>query len=235
MGPVAIVQHEESVPPGLIAEVLEETGTEHVVIEAWRADGWPAVGGLGGLVVMGGTMNVDETDRYPFLARSRALMADALDRELPTLGVCLGSQMMARVLGADVFRADPRNAFFGEVELTPQGADDEIVQSFDSVPVLQFHEDTFKVPDGAFALASSATSGLAQAFRYRDTAYAVQFHFEVDHDIVSTWCDEIGDDAMVQEWGIATETLMADADKYMSGQRAAGKTLVGAFLRLARV
>jgi GMP synthase-like glutamine amidotransferase len=233
MGPVVILQHEPSVPPGVITDVMERMSVEQTVFEAWHDESWPEVDELGGLVVMGGTMNVDETDRYPFLARSRALMRDALEDEVPTLGVCLGAQMMARVLGTDVFRAEPRNAFFSPVELTPAGADDPVLQSFaGGVPVLQFHEDTFKVPDGAVALASSETSGLSQAFRYGDNAYAVQFHFEVDHDIVSEWCEDIGDKAMVQEWGISTEALIADADAHMSGQRAAGEALMRRFLEV---
>ena len=233
MASVAIVQHEESVPPGLISEVFGEAGIEPVVIEAWRDVRWPATEELDALVVMGGTMNVDETERYPFVGRSRELMADALERRVPTLGVCLGSQMMARVLGAEVFRSDPRNAFFGEVELTPQGRDDPVVGAFAGVPVLQFHEDTYKVPDSAVPLASSATSGLAQAFRYGDNAYAVQFHFEVDDDIVRTWCENIGDEAMAGEWGITTEALMADSDRYMAAQRAAGVALVRRYLQVA--
>jgi GMP synthase-like glutamine amidotransferase len=233
MKPVVILQHEAEVPPGLITDVMERLSVEHIVFEAWHDEAWPSVDELGGLVVMGGTMNVDETDRYPFLSRSRALMADALEDEVPTLGVCLGSQMMARVLGAEVFRADPRNAFFSPIELTPMGADDPVVQVFTpDVPVLQFHEDTFKVPDGAVPLASSTTSGLAQAFRFGDNAYAVQFHFEVDHDIVSGWCEDIGDQAMVEEWGTSTEALIADADAHMAAQRAAGEALVRRFLEV---
>jgi GMP synthase (glutamine-hydrolysing) len=223
------------VPPGIITDVIERLDLEYLVIEAWRTDIWPAIDEIGGLVVLGGTMNVDEVDGYPFIGRTRALMADSLEKEVPTLGVCLGAQMMARVLGEDVFGADPRNAFFSPVELTPSGADDPVLKTFaGGVPVLQFHEDTFKVPDEAVALASSETSGLAQAFRYGTNAYAVQFHFEVDHDILRGWCEDIGEPAMTDEWGIATGALLNDADAYMAGQRAAGEALVGEFLRLER-
>jgi GMP synthase-like glutamine amidotransferase len=233
MRSIIVIQHEPSVPPGLITEVMERLGVDHIVIEVWRTEEWPAIDEIGGLVVMGGVMNVDEIDAYPFLGRSRALMADALENEVPTLGVCLGSQMMARVLGEDVFRAEPRNAFFSPVELTPSGADDPVFRSFaGGLPVLQFHEDTFKVPDGAVALASSETSGLAQAFRYGTNAYAVQFHFEVDHHILRAWCEDIGEPAMTDEWGIATESLLAEAEAHMAGQRNAGAALTHRFLEV---
>lgn len=236
MRPVAIVQHEDSVPPGLIAEVFESTPVPFVVIEAWREVPWPTVHELGALVVMGGVMNVDELEAYPFLVRSRQLMTDALERGLPTLGVCLGSQMMARVLGAEVFRSDPRNAFFAPVELSPQGRDDEVIQPFGSgVPVLQFHEDTFKTPGDAIPLATSTSSGLDQAFRYGNNAYAVQFHFEVDEGILRGWCADIGEPAMTEEWGTSTTDLLRASDGYMQAQGAAGRELVRRWLGVAGV
>lgn len=230
MRPVAVVQHEPSVPPGSIGDVLAEKGVPHHVIEAWKEPEWPAAGELGGLVVLGGTMNVDELDAYPFLGTSRSLMADAIERSVPVMGVCLGSQMMARVLGGDVFRAEPRNAFFSPVEV----ADDPVVAPFASAPVLQFHEDTFSLPPGAEELARSTRSGLLQAFRYGGRAYAVQFHFEVDTEILTGWCRNVGERAMAGEWGIPAGDLLAQAETYMAAQRRAGRELFERFLELAR-
>jgi GMP synthase (glutamine-hydrolysing) len=232
MLPVAVVQHEPSVPPGSIAEVLTGSGVDHFVIEAWQAPTWPAADELGALVVMGGTMNVDDLDGYPFLRSSRRLMADALERGVPTLGVCLGSQMMARVLGGDVFRSETRNALFSELDVDAAGAADPLIEPFATgAPVLQFHEDTFTVPDGATPLATSAATGLAQAFRYGANAYAIQFHFEVDAAILRAWCRTIGERAMVGDWGISEEDLMIQADKFVADQYQAGKELFTRFLR----
>lgn len=236
MRPVAVIQHEPSVPPGNIAPVLEERGTGHFVVEAWREPMWPEPAGLGGLVVLGGTMNVDEVDRYPFLRSSRALMAGAIERGVPTLGVCLGSQMMARVLGGDVFRSSPRNALFSELEIAEGGAGDPVLAPLaGGTQVLQFHEDTFTVPPGATPLAASAQSGLHQAFRYGDNAYAVQFHFEVDEPILRGWCDDIGEPSMTREWGTSTAALTARAADLIAAQDRAGRALFGRFLDLAAV
>lgn len=233
MAPIVIVQHEPSVPSGLIETVLKGSGFDHLVFEAWHESKWPQVEDIGALIVMGGTMNVDQTGDFPFLGESRRLMSAALDQGVPTLGVCLGSQMMARVLEAEVRRAEPRNASFSPLVFTDEGADDPVIRSFaGSLPVLQFHEDTFALPDGAVALARSASSGTYQAFRYGETAYAVQFHFEVDEEIVRGWCREIGDPVMAGEWGISTEDLLQQAGRYVPAQMAAGKGLVRAFLDL---
>lgn len=230
MRPVAIVQHEPSVPPGSIAEVLADSGTEHFVVEAWRQPVWPQATDLGAVVVLGGTMNADQLDDYPFLAGTRALMGDAVEAGTPLMGVCLGSQILARALGGDVFPAEPRNAFFSEVEV----ADDPVVAPFASVPVLQFHEDTFSLPPGAVPLARSARSGLLQAFRYGRHAYAVQFHYEVDAAILSAWCRNVGDRAMREEWGVRSEELLAEGARHLEAQQRAGRELFARFLDIAR-
>jgi GMP synthase (glutamine-hydrolysing) len=230
--PVAIVQHERSVPPGSITGVLEAAARPYRVVEAWRDPEWPDPRDLSALVVMGGTMNVDELDAYPFLRRSRALMAAALETGVPVLGVCLGSQMMARVLGGDVYRAEPRNAFFSPVEIT---AGDPVVGPFaGGTPVLQFHEDTFTLPPGATALARSARSGRLQAFRHGDNAYAVQFHFEVDEAILAGWCDNIGAADLERSWSTSKQELLADGARYLRDQDQAGRELVRRFLDTAR-
>ena len=230
MKPVFVVTHEPSVPPGSVAEVLEASDTDHVIFEAWRETTWPTAAEIEALVVMGGAMNVDELEAYPFLSASRQLMADAVERDVPTLGVCLGSQMLARVLGAEVRRASPRNALFSPLELTPEGANDPLLAPFgDGVAVLQFHEDTFELPEGVIALATSASTGLGQAFRY-GRAYAVQFHFEVDEAIVRGWTRNIGRRAMLDEWGVSEDDLLKEADVHLGPQGRAGRELVTRFL-----
>lgn len=236
MRPVAIIQHQPSVPPGHVAGALRSAELEHVVVEAWRDPAWPEASDLSALVVLGGTMNADQVVDYPFLERSRRLLADALERDLPAMGVCLGSQMMSRVLGGDVVRAPARNAFFSSVDLAPEAGDDPVIAPFaGGIPVLQFHEDTFTLPPGATPLARSAGSGLLQAFRYGATAYAVQFHFEVDEAILAGWCRNIGDAALAAEWGTSTRDLLSQAGRHLDAQRRAGEELMMRFLALTGV
>jgi GMP synthase (glutamine-hydrolysing) len=234
MKPVLIVQHEPSVPPGLIAPGIAETKAEVRLLEAWREKEWPSVDDIGALVVMGGTMNVDQLAEHPFLRDSRGLMTAAIENDVPTLGVCLGSQMMARVLGAEVRRAEPRNALFSTLTLTEDGKRDPLTAPFDGVEVLQFHEDTFDVPAGAVPLATSAHSSLAQAFRYGTNAYAIQFHFEVDGPILAGWLDNIGRRQMLDDWGRDPVDLLQHAGRVLPRQSKAGERLVQEFLRLVR-
>ena len=232
MHPVVVVQHQESVPPGHVTGALIDEGIETVVLEAWHDAAWPEVGEIGALIVLGGTMNVDELETYSFLSRSRELMAAAMEAEIPTLGVCLGAQMMARVLGADVYRAEPRNAAFSALDVTPAGETDPMTQFFSTGSVLQFHEDTFELPSDVTLLATSSASGLNQAFRYRNNAYAIQFHFEVDRAIVERWIDDIGDDSLHAEWGISRAALMRQVDKHLDDQARAGHLLMKEFVSM---
>lgn len=229
-----MIQLQPSVPPGLIDVTLRASGAPVRIFEAWHDDGWPSVDELSGLVVMGGTMNVDQTSEYPFLAAARALMANAIEQDRPTLGVCLGSQMMARVLGTEVRRAEQRNALFSRIDLTPDGKDDPLTSLFDGLEVLQFHEDTFETPPEAVALATSAITGLVQAFRFGETAYAIQFHFEVDEPILRGWTDNIGARDMRTEWGADPSDLLKRARAALGPQAAAGTRLVEEFLRLIK-
>ncbi|MFN2525629.1 MAG: type 1 glutamine amidotransferase [Actinomycetota bacterium] len=232
MSPIAIVQHESSVPPGLVADVLESESVDYFIVDAPREAAWPSIDDIDGLVVLGGTMNVDQLDDYPFLARSRELMKAAIDHGRPTLGVCLGAQMMARALGAEVRRAGSRNALFSSLELTEEGNNDALISEFPEIPVLQFHEDTFDVPQGAVLLAVSRVSGLPMAFRWGTRAYAVQFHFEVDSAIVGRWIENVGTQTMVEEWGcLDGGRSLQDAEQFV-GQASAGERLVKHFLQL---
>lgn len=231
--PIFVVQHQPSVPPGLITEVFEEADRSYEVIEAWRAARWPSPRDASGLVVMGGTMNVDAVDEHPSLKLSLDLVSEALGKSLPVLGVCLGSQMMAKVLGEPVVRATPRNAFFSPLSLTDEGRSDPLLRSFDpTVPVLQFHEDTFSWPKGCVPLAVSERNGLCQAFRFEENSYALQFHFEVDREIVAGWCDNIGPEDMVSGWGTSIDELMSQADLYIDAQGRAGRAAVRSWIDL---
>jgi GMP synthase (glutamine-hydrolysing) len=147
----------------------------------------PSLDGYFGLVVLGGPMNVDEVDLYPFLAVEVELVAEALQRGMPVLGICLGAQILARALGADVRPHHSKEIGWYQINPTPAGADDPVFAGMsDTEHIFQWHGDTFDIPSGAVHLASSPDCE-NQAFRYGDTAYGFQFHLEVDRPMVDRW------------------------------------------------
>ncbi|HKD36052.1 MAG TPA: gamma-glutamyl-gamma-aminobutyrate hydrolase family protein [Pirellulales bacterium] len=147
---------------------------------------------LAGLVVMGGPMNVDETDRHPFLADEVRWIRDALDADLPILGVCLGSQLLAKALGSRVYTNRVKEIGWYEIELTEAGRGDALFSGCQPTEmVFHWHGDTFDLPDGAVQLAR-AVDCENQAFRFGRAAYGLQFHLEVTPEIIVSWLGEPG-------------------------------------------
>lgn len=144
----------------------------------------PSLEKYNGLVVFGGWMGVYEADRYPHINVECRLIEAALKREIPVLGICLGSQILAHVLGGHVRKHEEKEVGWQEVELTEAGRQDPLLQHFRvRERVFQMHGDTFDVPPGAVHLARSNVCE-GQAFRYGDKAYGLQFHLEVDQAMI---------------------------------------------------
>jgi GMP synthase (glutamine-hydrolysing) len=139
---------------------------------------------VAGTVVMGGPMGVDETDRHPQLATEREWLAEAVRREMPVLGICLGAQLLARALGAEVRPGEEPEIGWAPVEILDP--DDPILGALaPSTTALHWHGDAFDLPDGATPLARSAKTEY-QAFRHGN-AWGVLFHPEADFALLEAW------------------------------------------------
>ena len=139
------------------------------------------------LIVLGGPIGVYETDRFPFLLKEIALLERRLAKDRPTLGICLGAQLMAKALGSRVFPGLVKEIGWGRVELTADGQASSLCPlADDGAVVLHWHGDTFDFPDGAVRLASNA-SYENQAFAYGGRSMALQFHVEVDPQRLEEW------------------------------------------------
>ncbi len=188
----AVLQHVAHEGPGTVARVLDDRGIGFVVTRLDEGEPLPAVGTIGGLVVMGGPMGVHDDDAFRWLAGERDLVRAAVDAGLPVLGVCLGAQQLAAALGAEVTTGPVAEVGPGSVELTPEGRRDPVLGpeyhglSGTSVPCVHWHRDTFSLPEGAVHLA--ATRDVPhQAFRVGRCAYGLQFHLEVDEELAGAW------------------------------------------------
>lgn len=186
-----ILQHAAWEGPGLIAAEARARGLRTDVRRFDLNASVPEPDEIEGLVVMGGPMGVYETDKYPFLADECALIRELIRCNRPVLGVCLGSQLLARALGATVFPGPGQEIGFGSVELTAEGKVDPLLApAGPSVPAFHWHGDTFDLPEGAVPLASSAIYS-HQAFRFGSCAYGLQFHIEPDSDTWSAWQEHL--------------------------------------------
>jgi GMP synthase-like glutamine amidotransferase len=141
-----------------------------------------------GLIFMGGAMSVN--DGLPYLEREARWIAQAVAAGRPVLGVCLGAQLIAKALGARVYRNPVKEIGWFEIELTGEGAADPLFAgAAQRETVFQWHGETFDLPPGARWLASSPACR-HQAFRIGASAYALQFHLEVTPEMIADWCSQ---------------------------------------------
>jgi GMP synthase (glutamine-hydrolysing) len=182
-----VVQHIRCEPPGVFTEVLARHGITIETVELDEGDPLPDWRDVDLAVVMGGPMGVYDEADHPWLAAEKKWIAEAVRAGMPYFGVCLGAQLLAASLGAAVRTGHTPEVGVLPVTLTEAGQADPVLtvlgQEFDA---LQWHGDTFDVPDGAAWLGRSPAYP-HQAMRFGDVAYGVQFHIEVTDEMFAEW------------------------------------------------
>ena len=179
------------------------------------------------LIMMGGPMGVYEHDAHPWIPLQIAKLAQRLERDRPTLGVCLGSQMIAAAMGAPVYPGGTMEIGFAPIALNMAGTDSPI-RHLEDVPVLHWHSDTFDLPQGVELLASTRHYA-HQAFRRGGNVLALQFHAEMGEDArFEDWLTHFWADLdMAGQCGIA---LRDDHDRHGPGAVAAGRAMIAEWL-----
>jgi len=214
------LRHEAFEHIGHFAAALEEnqvTFVYHDLGEPLELDGHA------GVVIMGGPMSAN--DPSPGVADELNLIEQALRADVPLLGICLGSQLIAKVLGASVYRNRQTEIGWAPVHLTAAARFDPLFSSFASpTTFFHWHGETFDLPAGAEWLASSEKCR-HQAYRFGQRVYGIQFHPEVTPEMIVDWCSQpvnCGDVA----------TLDVPIDPYAADCGPAARTIVKAWLGL---
>lgn len=186
---VVILQHVANEGAGTMLDYLKKNGVAYRLIGLYRGDALPEdLSFVSAVLVMGGPMNVDEEEKFPFLRKEKLWIGRLIERGIPCLGVCLGAQLIARALGKRVYKAPKPEIGWQEVTLTAEAMKDPLFSTVNAstLRVLQWHEDTFDLPEGAVLLASGSEVP-HQAYRYGDRAYGLQFHVEVNRSMLEDW------------------------------------------------
>jgi GMP synthase-like glutamine amidotransferase len=185
---VLVLQHIACEPPGVFEDVLRERGAELHRVELDEGEPLPDRHGFDAIVAMGGPMSATDDAELPWLTDEKRLIAEAVRAGTPFWGVCLGVQLLAASLGARVYHGPKPEVGLLPVTLTPAAREDPVFGAApDVLATLQWHGDTFDLPEGAVRLATSPAYP-NQAFRYRN-AYGVQFHLEISREMAAEWAD----------------------------------------------
>jgi GMP synthase (glutamine-hydrolysing) len=191
---VLIIKHIEIEGPGLIEYCLNQKSVSYQVLSLDSGVRLPKPEDFTHIVLLGGPMNVYEEDRYPFLKDEDLFIKEAIQRGKSILGICLGAQLMAKALGAKVFKAPGKEVGWYDVSLTRIGSRDPLFSDLPKTfPVFQWHEDTFEIPKAGRLIATSSPIS-HQAFRYGENAYGLQFHLEVTEEMITEWVETYGEE-----------------------------------------
>lgn len=182
--------------PGTIEDFLKAKGIPYTVVDLSKGEKIPDAKAFDTLIMMGGPMSVNEDDIYPYIKKEEELTRDFIAKNKNVLGICLGAQIMAKALGARVYKGGQKEIGWYDIEITSDGIADVLMRKLAVHPqvgdlwkrfkVFHWHGETFDIPEGAVRLAGSELFP-NQAFRYGNRAYAFQFHIEVTKEMIYDW------------------------------------------------
>jgi GMP synthase-like glutamine amidotransferase len=190
---ILVIKNNADTPPCLVGDHLEAAGATLTTVLPHHGGSLPATSdGFDGAIILGGPQHAGNDKDYPAFLPMLDLLREFHAQEKPLLGLCLGSQLLARTFGERVRRHDQFEIGYPEIEITAAGQGDPLLAGLaPRQHILQWHEDTFDMPKGAVHLMQGDVCR-NQGFRYGRTAYAFQCHFEVSEELARKWLDDWG-------------------------------------------
>lgn len=219
------IQHVAFEDTGILAPLLASRGWQLQTLQA-GIDRLDDAETADLLIVLGGPISANDVHAYPHLRVLHALLRSRLAAHRPTLGICLGAQLVARALGASVTPMGAKEIGFAPLSLTDAGLASPL-RALVGIPVLHWHGESFTLPDGALRLATTPACA-QQAFAIGHHLLALQCHPEVDATRIDTWL--IGHVDELHRAGIDPRALREQAARYAAPLAAAARDLFAAWL-----
>lgn len=227
------IVHQADAGPGVFADEANARG--------WRMDSWLIPAGepapddplaYDAVFSFGGAVHPDQEAEHPWLRSEKDILAGLLDSGVPTMGVCLGSQLLAEAAGAPAGRAPEPEIGWYELELTPEGTHDPVTGGLDSpFEAFQWHSYRSPLPPAAVELASSPIA--MQAYRIGDHAWGIQFHAEVAEVDAVSWAVNYAVDPDAVRVGVDPDMLSIQILERIGEWNALGRGICGRFLEAA--
>ncbi len=204
---IYILQHVAFEGPGFIEDWLKKHHKSYEIVHMYAGDAIPKgnSANIAGLIIMGGPMNIYEDELYPWMNAEKELIRHCIDHNIPTLGICLGSQFIADALGSDVYHHKYKEIGWFKVQ---QIFDGTFESELDEYKVFHWHGETFDAPKKSIHLFESKGCE-QQAFQYGEHVIALQFHLELGKDHIKELEEHLRPDLKkapyIQKWDEITE------------------------------
>ncbi|GHO64913.1 glutamine amidotransferase [Ktedonobacter sp. SOSP1-52] len=232
MKPVLFLQHDSEDPPGFLGELLQEHAIAFEICDVTRSKQLPTLGNYSAVVALGGAQQAYDEVSYPYFVEEKAWLRELVAREIPYLGLCLGGQLLASALGAEVRQHTQAEIGFFTIPLTEAGRQDPLFEGLpDFGRVFHWHMDVFDLPSKGKLLASNACAP-HQAFRYGQHAYGLQYHIEVTPAILASWMRSLEPETPT-EIRDHLAAIQRDPGAYFPAYHAHSRQLFRNFLRLS--
>jgi len=228
------INHQRDAGPGVFADAIADAGArldQWFIAETATPPADPA--GYDAVLSFGGSMDVDQGDRHPWLAAEKRLLAELVAAGTPLLGVCLGAQLLSEAAGGNAHRlAEPEIGWF-EVDVLAAGGDDPLIGALSPrFEAFGWHSWACGPPDGAVVLAR--TPACTQAFRVGESAWGIQFHAEVTATDAEAWIAEHESASEAERLGIDPDALRAETLPRIAAWNQLGRDLTRRFLVAAQ-
>ena len=233
MARVLVLQHVAAEPLGVLDPMLRARGHRiRYVNFARHPEAKPRLGRYQAMIILGGPMQVTDTGNHPHLLTEYRLIEQALKREIPLLGICLGGQLLSHVLGGRVGPCTRPEIGWYEVAPTEATPADPVLAPLDRArPIFQWHHWDFDCPPGSASIACHRQTG-CQAVRHGPAAGGFQFHLELDRRLINRWLDLPFYRRDLAGSGLHTtpEEIRADTGRYLPGALDLADRVFGAWL-----
>lgn len=227
---ILVIENYPKTTLGLVGHALSETAAEIQIVRTHLGDGLPATHeNFDALIMLGGAQDALDDVNHPYLKHEAALARAFGEADKAVLGICLGSQILARAHGAKNILGRPIEFGWHEVRTTEAGRADPVLKAMGrAAPIFHWHLDTFTLPPGAVHLATSVQTEM-QAFRIGRASYGIQFHFEAGREVVADWTRDFSEeiDVYAPDW---PGRLAAEIKKHGAAAEAAGLALARAWI-----
>jgi GMP synthase (glutamine-hydrolysing) len=225
------IQNEVTDPAVPFVQALEARGFDVETVHAYGGEQLPdSLDGIGAVVAGGGLVDTHQADEHRWLAHEIALVGEAIETSTPYMGLCLGAQVLTAAAGGEVYRCDPHEVGWHQVELLPAAVDDPL---FGGLPqtftTMQWHY--YACRPGAAATELARNRAALQALRIGECAWGTQFHIEATREVLLGWLEMGGDDLRAN--GYPPEVYTRSLEDHYDQHAEVGRTLAARFAELA--